>query len=235
MSGVPQQIVPQAAEVGLPAFTMPTGTVSLYGGSSGTGGSSGGSGTSTDSSALDTMLATPWGASAQQSAQALGVNASALAATCVMESGCQNVAGTGTITGAFQMTASTYTASLASALAQDPNLAANIVPGLAGQSDPATQAIAAAAYLKQGAQYLQSQGDANPTVLDVRGYYNFGPQGGAQLAQAQPTALMSDTLTGYSPVTLAKNGITPSETVGQWQSSVASKIGNAASASVLTS
>ena len=235
MSGVPQQIVPQVAEVGLPAFTMPTGTVSLYGGSSGTGGSSGGSGTSTDSSALDTMLATPWGASAQQSAQALGVNASALAATCVMESGCQNVSGTGTITGAFQMTASTYTASLASALAQDPNLAANIVPGLAGQSDPATQAIAAAAYLKQGAQYLQSQGDANPTVLDVRGYYNFGPQGGAQLAQAQPTALMSDTLTGYSPATLAKNGITPGETVGQWQSSVASKIGNAASASVLTS
>jgi hypothetical protein len=234
MNGVPQQIVPQAAEVGLPAFTMPNGTVSLYGGSSGTGGSSGGTGTSTESSALDTMLATSWGASAQQSAQALGVNASALAATCVMESGCQNVSGTGTITGAFQMTASTYTTSLASALAQDPNLAANIVPGLAGQSDPATQAIAAAAYLKQGAQYLQSQGGANPTVLDVRGYYNFGPLGGAQLAQAQPADLMSDTLTGYSAATLAKNGITPGETVGQWQNSVASKIGNAASASVLT-
>jgi len=235
MNGVPQQIVPQAAEVGLPAFTMPTGTVSLYGGSTGSGGSSGGTGTSTDSSALDTMLGTAWGASAQQSAQALGVNASALAATCVMESGCQNVSGTGTITGAFQMTAATYTASLAAALAQDPSLAANMVPGLAGQSDPATQAIAAAAYLKQGAQYLQSQGDANPTVLDARGYYNFGPQGGAQLAQAQPTALMSDTLTGYSAATLAKNGITAGETVGQWQSSVAAKIGNAASASVLSS
>ncbi|NPD66324.1 hypothetical protein HN018_23450 (plasmid) [Lichenicola cladoniae] len=152
----------------------------------------------------------------------------------MMESGCQNLPGTGTITGAFQMTAATYTASLAAALAEDPNLAANIVPGLAGQNDPATQAIAAAAYLKQGAQYLQAQGDANPTVLDVRGYYNFGPQGGAQLAQAQPTALMSDTLTGYSAATLAKNGITAGETVGQWQSSVAAKIGNAATASVLT-
>ena len=235
MNGVPQQIVPQVDEVGLPAFTMPTGTVSLYGGGNGTGGSSGGTGTSTDSSALDTMLATPWGASAQQSAEALGVNASALAATCVMESGCQNVSGTGTITGAFQMTAATYTSSLAAALAQDPSLAADIVPGLAGQSDPATQAIAASEYLKQGGEYLQSQGDANATVLDVRGYYNFGPLGGAQLAQAQPTALMSATLTGYSAATLAANGITAGETVGQWQSSVAAKIGGAASASVLTS
>ena len=235
MNGLPQQIVPQVAEVGLPAFTMPTGTASLYGGSTGTGGSSGGTGTPMGSDALDTMLATSWGASAQQSAQALGVNASALAATCVMESGCQTVSGTGTITGAFQMTAATYTSSLAAALAQEPSLAANIVPGLAGQSDPATQAIAAAEYLKQGAEYLQSQGDASPTVLDVRGYYNFGAQGGAELAQAQPSALMSDTLTGYSAATLAKNGITAGETVGQWQSSVAAKIGSAATATVLSS
>jgi hypothetical protein len=168
----------------------------------------------------------------------LGVNASALAATCVVESGCQNLGGPGSagnITGAFQMTASTYQSSMAAALQQDPSLASNIVPGLAGQNDPATQAIAAAEYLKQGAQYLQSQGDANPTVLDVRGYYNFGPQGGAQIAQAQPDALMSDTLTGMSPSTLAKNGITPGETVAQWRNGVASKIGDAANASVLTS
>jgi hypothetical protein len=235
ISGVPQQIIPQAQEVGLPAFTIPTGTVSVLGGAGGTGGTStGGTGTSTDSSALDTMLGTSWGASAQQSSEALGVNATALAATCVVESGCQNVAGTGSITGAFQMSASTFTSSLNAALAQDPSLAANIVPGLAGQNDPATEAIAAAEYLKQGAQYLQNQGDANPTVLDVRGYYNFGPQGGAQIAQAPSSALMSDTLTGVSASTLASNGITAGETVGQWRSGVASKIGNAANASVLT-
>jgi hypothetical protein len=234
MSGVPQQIVPQVAEVGLPAFTMPTGTVSLYGGGTGTGGSSGGSGTSTDSSALDTMLATPWGASAQQSAQALGVNGSALAATCVMESGCQNVSGTGTITGAFQMTAATYQSSLAAALAQDPSLAANIVPGLAGQSDPATQAIAAAEYLKQGAQYLQNNGISSPTALDVRGYYNFGPQGGAAIANAQDTDSMANTLNNYTPAQLANNGITAGETVGQWRAGVAAKMGSAASAAVLT-
>ena len=234
MNGVPQQIVPQVDEVGLPAFTMPTGTVSLYGGGTGTGGSSGGTGTSTDSSALDTMLSTAWGASAQQSAEALGVNASALAATCVMESGCQNVSGTGTITGAFQMTAATYTSSLATALAQDPSLAADIVPGLAGQSDPATQAIAAAEYLKQGAQFLQNNGVASPTTLDVRGYYNFGPKGGSAIANAQDSDSIADTLTMYTPAQLAENGITSSETVGQWRSGVASKMGSAASAAVLT-
>lgn len=233
ITGVPQQIVPQVAEVGLPAFTMPTGTVSLYGGSSGTGGSSGGTGTSTDSSALDTMLATPWGASAQQSAQTLGVNASALAATCVMESGCQNVSGTGTITGAFQMTAATYQSSLAAALAQDPSLAADIVPGLAGQSDPATQAIAAAAYLKQGAQYLQNNGISSPTALDARGYYNFGPANGANLAQANDSQLMSSAMPSISSTTLANNGISPSETVGQWRAGVAAKMGSAANQSVL--
>lgn len=234
ITGVPQQIVPQVAEVGLPAFTMPTGTVSLYGGSSGTRGSNGGTGTSTDSSALDTMLATPWGASAQQSAQTLGVNASALAATCVMESGCQNVSGTGTITGAFQMTAATYQSSLAAALAQDPSLAANIVPGLAGQSDPATQAIAASEYLRQGAQYLQNNGISSPTALDVRGYYNFGPQGGAAIANAQDSDAIANALSMYTPAQLGQNGINSGETVGQWRSSVAAKMGSAASAAVLT-
>jgi len=236
ITGVPQQIIPQVGEVGLPLFTIPPGTVSILGGSTGTGGAeAGGTGTSTDSSALDTMLATSWGTSAQQSSEALGVNASALAATCVLESGCQNVGGTGTITGAFQMTAATYQSSLAAALRDNPNLGTNIVPGLAGQSDPATQAIAAAEYLKQGAQYLQSNGVSTPTVLDVRGYYNFGPQGGVQIAQAQSSALMSDTLLGVSAKTLANNGITSGETVGQWRSGVASKIGSAAMASVLTS
>ena len=234
INGVPQQIIPEAGEVGLPSFTIPTGTVSILGGSA-TGSGSSGTGTSTDRSALDTMLGTSWGASAQQSAQELGVNASALAATCVVESGCQNVAGTGSITGAFQMTSATYQASLAAALAQDPSLAANIVPGLAGQSDPATQAIAAAEYLKQGAQYLQNNGISTPTALDVRGYYNFGPAGGAEIASATDTQPMSQVLTGTSAATLAANGISQTETVGQWRASVISKMGSAASAPVLTS
>jgi hypothetical protein len=231
--GVPQQIIPEAREVGLPPFTMPMGTVSLGGSVVGTT-SMGGAGTTTDSSALDTMLGTSWGASAEQSAEELGVNPSAVAATCEIESGCQNVAGTGSIAGAFQMSAETYESSIAAALAQDPSLASNIVPGLAGQSDPATEAIAAAEYLKEGAEYLESEGMSDPTALQVRGYYNFGPANGAQLAAADDSQLMSSAMPSVSSATLAANGITSTETVGQWRAAVAAKMGMAANQGVLS-
>jgi hypothetical protein len=132
------------------------------------------------------------------------------------------------------MTSATYQSSLAAALAQDPSLAANMVPGLAGQNDPATEAIAAAEYLKQGAQYLESNGVSNPTALQVRGYYNFGPANGAQLASADDDQLMSSVMPSVSSATLAANGINSTETVGQWRVSVAAKMGGAASQSVLT-
>jgi hypothetical protein len=130
------------------------------------------------------MMGTAWGNTAVANSEALGVNPSALAATCVLESGCQNIGGSGTVAGAFQMTASTYTAMINSAVAQNPSLAGQIVTGLARQMDPATESIAASEYLLQGAQSLENNGVSSPTVLDVRGYYNFGPQGGQQLAQA---------------------------------------------------
>ncbi len=237
IQGVPQQVVPQVAEVGLGDFTLSTGTTSILGGpgsgsSGGSGGTGGGSSTSSD--ALNTMMGTSWGGAAAQNAEALGVNSTALAATCVIESGCQNVHGSGSITGAFQMSNATYTEAMNQALAQDPSLGSNIVSGLAGQNDPATQSIAAAEYLKQGANYLASNGVSDPTVLQVRGYYNFGPQNGANLAQAEDSASISDVMPSMSASTLAANGITPGETVGQWRAAVSSKIGSAASAPVLT-
>jgi hypothetical protein len=179
------------------------------------------------------MLIQPWGIAAVAIAQSLGVNPSALAATCVIESGCQNITGSGSVAGAFQMTASTYTAMINAALAQNPSLASQIVPGLAGQMDPATESIAASEYLLQAAQALQNAGISNPTVLQARGYYNFGPQSGVFLAQAPDSASIADVLNGYSAATLAKNGITPGETVGEWRASVSSKIGNAAGQSIV--
>ena len=196
-------------------------------GGSGTGGSGG------SSDALNTMLGQPWGSTAINNAEALGVNPSALAATCVIESGCQNVAGSGTVAGAFQMTASTFNSSLNAALQQDPSLAANVVQGTAGQMDPTTESIAASEYLYQGAHTLQNGGVTNPTVLDVRGFYNFGPQNGVALATAPADQPMSATLAGISSATLAANGITPGETVGQWRTAVSAKIGNTSSQPVL--
>jgi hypothetical protein len=117
--GPPVQVVPYVPEPGVPQLTITPGTANPFAGADGSGGSvTGGSmetggtegGNGGDSDALSTMLGTSWGGAAVSNATALGVNPSALAATCVAESGCQNVRGSGTVAGAFQMTASTYTA-----------------------------------------------------------------------------------------------------------------------------
>ena len=237
MNGVPLLPIPTYEEVGLPAFTMPSGTplttdpnTPLSPNNPGGGGSGYGS----DSTAMTTMMSRSWGAAAEANAQSLGVNGVALAATCVLESNCQSLGGMGTINGAFQMSNATYSDAMAAALQRDPSLAANIVPGLAGKMDPATQSIAAAEYLRQGALALQNNSVSNPNVLDVRGYYNFGPGPAAAVANAPDTALMSDTVSlttkGYKD-----NGIAPgATTVGAWRASVTNKIGSsAASAPVL--
>jgi type II secretory pathway pseudopilin PulG len=233
MSGAPVQVQPYVPEPGVPSFTVPTGSPTPPPDTgSGTGTGIGTASNVGGSDPLNTMLATSWGGAAVSNAEALGVNPSALAATCVLESGCQNVGGSGSITGAFQMTSATYTAMINQALADDPGLASSIVPGLAGQSDPATQSIAASEYLSQAAQALQSAGVSNPTVLQARGYYNFGPSGAA-LALADDSELMSQAMPNVSQTTFSNNGVTPGETVGQWKSAVSAKIGTAANQSVI--
>jgi hypothetical protein len=256
LNGPPVQVVPMYSEPGVPTVTVTPGTLNPFAGAdglvgsggngeaggTGDGGGVGGAGSGTGSGSgssggssepLNTMLATSWGASAVAYAQELGVNPSALAATCVLESGCQNIGGAGSITGAFQMLGSTYTAMINAAIAANPSLASQIVPGLAGQSDPATQSIAAAEYLLQGAQALQANNISNPTVLAVRGYYNFGPAAGVQIANASDSQSMSSILSSYyTPQQIANNGITPGETVGQWRGAVSAQIGSAANQTV---
>jgi len=253
LNGPPVQVQPYVPEPGVPLISINPGTPNPFsrldnsvtgnetGADAGTGVASGdySSGSSSESvagnsAALGTMLGMSWGSTAVANAQALGVNPSALAATCVLESGCQNVGGSGTISGAFQMSDSTYTAAMQAALQQNPNLAQYVVSGLAGKMDPGTESIAAAEYLYQGAQALQGAGIDNPTVLQVRGYYNFGPTNGVNLATADDGATMTSVLQNLSSQTLAANGITPGETVGQWRTQVSAKIGNAAGQSVLS-
>ena len=241
MDGVPEQVHPQVSDVGLGSFTMPTGTTSIMPGAgtgSGAGETGSGTGSGADAASLsgaayETMMEQSWGALASTNAQTVGINPTALAATCVLESGCSNSDASGDIRGAFQMMGSAYTSSLNAALQAHPELAANIVPGLAGQNDPATQAIAAAQYLKTSAQQLQTAGVSNPTVLDVRGSYNFGPGNGFAIATANGSDLMSNVVQGLSPSTLAANGITSTTTVQQWRDSISAKLGSAASQPVL--
>ncbi len=259
LKGVPVLPVPVFEETGLPAFSMPVGATALdastptggaastdsgtstFDGGTSTSGSATGMGSSGDgagSTSMTSMMSQPWGDAASQKAQSVGITPVALAATCQIEaSGCQTnpASGSTTITGTFQMLDSTYTAMIKAAVADNPSLAANIVPGLAGKLDPATQSIAAAEYLKQGAVSLQNNGIPNPSVLDVRGYYNFGPAAGANISQAASGDLMSSQVSGLTTAQLKANGIDPATTtVGQWRASVTAKIGaSAASAPVL--
>ena len=231
IQGIPQQIVPQAAEVGLGDFTLSTGTTSILSGGGSSGSNGGTSGGSTGSDALDTMMSTSWGSAAAQDAQGVGVNASALAATCVMESGCQNVNNSAGAQGVFQMFPAAYQDGLKTALAADPSLATEIVQGNAGMNDPVTESIAASGYLLQANQALQNAGVLSPTVLDARSYYEFGPSSGPQIAQASDNDLMSSYI---STTAMTNNNIPSTETVGQWRSSVTSKIGVASGQPITT-
>ena len=237
-NGPPLLPIPTWGETGLPLFTMPVGTPSVPqppdpgpgGGVVGGGGASGG--TQVDS----IMESRSWGALAGQNASAIGVNPTAIAATCVLESGCMNKGALpgGTVSGAYQMTDGTYTSAIQRAAAQNPSLAGTIDTSLAGKLDPANQAIAAAQELKNAAYALQASGVSNPTVLDTRGYYNFGPAVGTDLARSPASRNMTDILSAYySPAQMAANGVTPSTTVGQWRDSVTAKIGTAANQPVL--
>jgi len=237
LNGPPVQVQPYVSEPGVPLITITPGILNPFAGADGVGtgsgtGDGGAGGTVADSTALSTMMGTDWGSVAIANAQSVGVNPSALAATCVLESGCQNVSTSGA-QGVFQMYPAAFNEGLQTALAANPALASQIVQGSAGMNDPTTEAIAASGYLMQAAQSLQSAGITDPSVLQVRGYYNFGPSNGIALATADPTQTMAAVMPTVSAATLAANGISPGETVAQWQSSVAAKIGNAANQSVL--
>ena len=120
---------------------------------------------------------------------------------------------------------------VADCVAADPRWRRRSSRARLGKATPTTEAIAASGYLMQANSALTSAGVTNPTVLDARAYYNFGPNAGVQIAQAPPTALMSDYI---SSAAMSGNNVSASETVAQWQSSVSSKIGNAASQTVLS-
>ena len=239
--GPPVQVVPYVTEPGVPSITITPGTANPFSGADGSGGdgSGGTNGGSTGgnvggSDALSTMMGTSWGNTAVSNSTAVGVNPSALAATCVLESGCSTPSGGSGAQGVFQMYPAAFQEGLQNALAADPSLASQIVQGSAGMNDPTTEAIAASGYLMQAAQSLQNAGISDPTVLQARGYYNFGPANGVQLATSSPDTLMSTAMPNVSQATLVANGVSPGETVGQWQASVSAKIGTAASQSVLT-
>ncbi len=241
-NGLPVQVHPTFPEPGLPAFSFPTGGASSVGGSSSSVDTSGGSASTGSSSgstsgsgnAYNLMMSQDWGSQAADAAAAMGVSAAALAATCSMESNCQNVgaAAGGSASGAFQMINSTYTADINGAIAEDPSIAGSIVSGLAGRMDPGTEAYAAAYELQQDAQLVQGQTGSNPTVLQVRAVYQFGAGSGPTVATA-PDSANIESIVNLSAASLAANGLTASSTVGDWRAMQTNKLGADAYQTVL--
>src|ERR1700733_8416559 len=236
--GLPVQVKPTYTEPGLPQFTFPTSGGSLLGGSADAGSGSSDGSTNTSSGlgstagsgdAYNSMMSQSWGSSAANAAGAMGVSATALAATCAMESNCQNVgsSGGGRATGAFQMISSTYNADIKGAVAYDPSIDGTIVSGSAGEMDPGTEAYAAAYELRQDALSLQ-QNDviSDPTVLQTRAVYQFGGNVGLDVANAPDSANIAQ-LTQLSAASLAANGLNSSSTVGQWRQTIINKLGSA--------
>ncbi|MCG7354734.1 hypothetical protein [Roseomonas mucosa] len=240
MSGAPEQVIPRVMELGLGSFTItPTqGSVTPDTSSSGTG-SGDGSGSSGatavgGSTALDLMSSRSWGTQASEAATAVGVNPSALAATCMVESRCQSVNGSvAGIRGAFQMLDATFEWGADQAVRYNPSLAGTINRGVDGSMDAGNQAYSAAAYLRSQAERLQAAGISNPTVLDVRGGYNFGQRYTVAIAQADSSQTMGEIMSGASNNVFTQNGITRDTTVGQWRAMMSSRMGDAATQSVL--
>jgi len=229
--GLPQTAHPTYQEKGAPNFSYPTGSTDVGSG----GGNNPGAG-NIDYTAcsgcdpLQTMNAQSWGGQACNAATTVGVSCASLAATCVMESGCKNVQGAGTVSGAFQMTNATYTETINEAAADNPN--AGIDTSLAGKNDPANQAWGAAQYEYNGATYLQENGVENPTFTDVRGYYQFGPSNSVDLANARNGDNL-EAIVRLSPQAMTANGITATTTVGDWRQSIANRVGPTAQQTVL--
>jgi hypothetical protein len=235
--GLPVQVKPTFTEPGLPQFTFPTAGGSLLGGSADAGNGNGGSDGSTSpgggstagsGDTYNSMMAQSWGSSAASAAGAMGISATALAATCAMESNCQNVGSSGgsSATGAFQMISSTYNADINGAVAYDPSIAGTIVSGSAGAMDPATEAYAASYELRQDALTLENDGIDNPTVLQTRAMYQFGAGAGPRVADAPDDANIAQ-LTQLSAASLAANGLNSSSTVGDWRQTIINKLGSA--------
>jgi len=228
-TGLPVSVIPTAPEPGLPTFSYPSGGPTGVGAGDGSGsGASGDSGSGSGSGGtLPTNATLEQVASQdyiQQAAAQAGISPEALAATCMAESGCKNTGASSgsSASGEFQMINSTYTAMINEFAQENPDI--QVDTSLAGKMDPANEAYAAAQYIEDGVAALQAGNIANPTNVDLRGYYQFGPTAGVAIAAASP----GDNLEGIvnlTPAQMAANGITATTTVGQWQQAYANKVG----------
>ena len=227
--GVPAQIIPTYGEVGITWG-------GFSGGSNATGGGGGGTPPSNpavtnpgtyqpgSSSAVDALLATDYGATAETVAQQLGVSVYSVAAVGRAESGFRNVPtsnGSTSATGPWQFTTSTF-----QAVSNKYGL------GYTAADITNTQAQATeVSYLMRDNANAISQATGQPaTTLQAYGGWVFGTTPGVQIASATDSAPLSQFV---SSTALANNGMS-SWTVGQFRQVMTNRLGSAANQAVLT-
>lgn len=228
--GVPAQIVPTYGEVGI-TWGGFSGGSNITGG--GTGGTSSSNTTATksgnyqpgSSTALNAMLATDYGSTAEIVVQQQGVSVEAVAAVGQAESGFRNIPtsnGSSSATGPWQFTTSTF-----QAVSNKYGLgytAADI-------TNPQAQATEVSYLMHDNANAISQATGQPATTLQVYGGWIFGATPGVQIASATDNTPLSQFV---SSTALANNNMT-SWTVGQFRQTMTNRLGSTASQLVLTS
>lgn len=170
-----------------------------------------------NTSAMQAMLAQPYGQAAVNASNQLGVNPASTAAIGQAESGFRNVPtanGTSSATGPWQITNATFQ---------------QYAPSGASQTDPTAQAQVAPAIIRDYAEAVGNATGQPATTSQAYSAYVFGPTAGAQIANADPSTPLSAIV---SPKALQNNGMT-GWSVGQFNSTMGQRLGPAANQPVL--
>ena len=227
--GVPAQIIPTYGEVGITWGGLSGGNNVTGGGGgrtspSNTAVTSSGTYQPGSSTALDAMLATEYGSTAEAVAQQQGVSVQSVAAVGQAESGFRNVPtsnGSSSATGPWQFTTSTF-----QAVSNKYGLgytAADI-------TNPQAQATEVSYLMRDNANAVSQMTGEPATTLQAYGGWVFGSSAGARIAAVSDDTSLSQLVSAQA---LANNGMS-SWTVGQFRQVMTNRLGSAATQPVLT-
>ena len=173
---------------------------------------------------LQTLMGQSYGQTAVSTADQLGVNAASVAAIAQVESGFQNVGtanGSTTATGPWQFTQGTF---------QEVSQSNNLGFSSSDLTNPNAQATEAPYYLQQIASTIGAATGQPATTVQAYSGWVFGPDAGAQIANASASTPLSALVSAQS---LANNGMS-NWTVGDFDAAMSAKLGAVANQTVLT-
>ena len=215
---VPTQIVPSIEETGAPTFTFPDAGTSSSAAAGTSGSSSSYSGAWGGSDAMSTLLSQSYGEDAVAAAKAAGINPDTLAAVAQIESPFQNTGNrSSSATGVWQITDGTWN-----------EYASKLGLSSAERNDPAAQAKVASAIISSYASTVSKATGTSATSAQVYAAYMFGTSAGSKIATATSSTPLSSLVSSSS---LAANNMS-GWTVGQYLSTVSSRMGSGASETV---